>query len=129
MAANSALASPLTIKLAAALPGGYLILSSGLIGTAGSESELAGVMAHEIAHVAARHGMRQVPSGTVAGRTIPLIFMGGWNGICSRLAPRILMPIAFQQASAAIPARRAPGPLKPPCWRETSNGKKEERPC
>lgn len=105
LAANSTLSSPLTIKLvdtteivAVGLPGGCVILSSGLIGVAGTESELAGVMAHQIAHIAARHGTRQAAKGQVANlASIPLIFMGGWSGICSRLRPRILLPVAFLQ--------------------------------
>lgn len=57
---------PITIKLldseeadAFALPGGFLFVNVGLILQADSESELAGVMAHEIAHVAAVHGTKQ----------------------------------------------------------------------
>ena len=42
-----------------ALPGGYLYLNRGLIEAAGSEGMLAGVMAHEMAHVALRHGTNQ----------------------------------------------------------------------
>ena len=45
-------------------------------------------MAHEIAHVAARHGTRQATEGTIANyRTIPLIFMGGWAGYGSSKPP------------------------------------------
>jgi predicted Zn-dependent protease len=60
---NSDAKVPFTIKVldteevnAFALPGGFFFVNSGLILKADSESELAGVMAHEIAHVAARHG-------------------------------------------------------------------------
>lgn len=58
---------PLDIKVirdevinAAALPGGYFVVNTGLIQSAGSESELAGVMGHEIAHIAGRHGTRKL---------------------------------------------------------------------
>jgi len=63
---NSDAKVPFTIKVvedptinAFALPGGFFFVDSGLILKAETEAELAGVMAHEIAHVAARHGTRQ----------------------------------------------------------------------
>ena len=63
---NSDAQVPFTIKVvdneevnAFALPGGYFFVNTGLIRLAESEAELAGVMAHEIAHVNARHGTRQ----------------------------------------------------------------------
>ncbi len=43
-----------------AIPGGYLYVNRGLITTAESESELAGVMGHEIGHVVGRHGAKQL---------------------------------------------------------------------
>jgi predicted Zn-dependent protease len=81
---NSDTKVPVTIKVvdseevnAFALPGGFFFVNSGLILKAESESELAGVMAHEIAHIAARHGTRQATRGQIANMaTIPLIFMG-----------------------------------------------------
>src|SRR5258706_2638674 len=83
---NSDAKVPFTIKVidsedinAFALPGGFLFVNSGLILQTESEAELAGVMAHEIAHVAARHGTRQATRGEIANlMTIPLIFVGGW---------------------------------------------------
>jgi predicted Zn-dependent protease len=70
---NSDAKVPFTIKVidseevnAFALPGGFFFVNSGLILKADSESELAGVMAHEIAHVAARHGTRQATRGQLA---------------------------------------------------------------
>jgi predicted Zn-dependent protease len=69
---------------------------SGLILKADTEAELAGVMAHEIAHVAARHGTRQATRGEVAQlATIPLIFMGGWAGYGIRQAASVLVPVGF----------------------------------
>jgi beta-barrel assembly-enhancing protease len=60
-----------------ALPGGFFFVNSGLIVKADTEAELAGVMAHEIAHVAARHSTPQATKGEIAQlATIPLIFMG-----------------------------------------------------
>jgi predicted Zn-dependent protease len=67
---NSDAKVPFTIKLldseevnAFALPGGFFFVNSGLILKAESESELAGVMAHEVAHVACRHGTKQATRG------------------------------------------------------------------
>ncbi|HUQ95555.1 MAG TPA: M48 family metallopeptidase [Bryobacteraceae bacterium] len=100
---NSDAKVPFTIKVidseevnAFALPGGFFFVNSGLILRAESESELAGVMAHEIAHVAARHGTRQASRGQFVNlATIPLIFMGGWAGYGARQAASVLIPIGF----------------------------------
>ncbi len=107
---NSDAKVPFTIKVidseevnAFALPGGFFFVNSGLILKAESESELAGVMAHEIAHVAARHGTRQATRGTIANfATIPLIFMGGWTGYGVRQAASVLVPIGFLKFSRAF---------------------------
>jgi predicted Zn-dependent protease len=104
---NSDAQVPFTIKVidseevnAFALPGGFFFVNSGLILRAESEAELAGVMAHEIAHVAARHGTRQATKGTIANfATIPLIFMGGWTGYGVRQAASVLVPIGFLRFS------------------------------
>ncbi len=100
---NSDAKVPFTIKVidtedvnAFALPGGFFFVNSGLILKADTEAELAGVMAHEIAHVAARHGTRQATRGTIAQlSTIPLIFLGGWTGYGIRQAASVLVPIGF----------------------------------
>jgi predicted Zn-dependent protease len=77
---------PFTIKVvdsdeinAFALPGGFFFVNKGLILAADNESELAGVMAHEIAHVAARHAMEQQAKGMLAqiGLTAASIFIPG----------------------------------------------------
>ncbi len=67
---NSDAKVPFTIKVidsdevnAFALPGGFFYVNSGLILRAQEESELAGVMAHEISHVTARHGTKQATKG------------------------------------------------------------------
>ncbi len=100
---NSDAKVPFTIKVidseeinAFALPGGFFFVNSGLIMAAESESELAGVMAHEIAHIAARHGTRTQTKGQIANlATIPLIFMGGWAGYGIRQAASVLIPVGF----------------------------------
>src|SRR4051812_47945016 len=100
---NSDAKVPFTIKVldteevnAFALPGGFFFVNSGLILKAESESELAGVMSHEIAHVAARHGTKQATRGELANlMTIPLIFMGGWAGYAIRQGAGLAIPMGF----------------------------------
>jgi len=83
VARNSDLKIPLTVKVidspginAFALPGGFLYVNTGLVRAADNESELAGVMAHEIAHVAARHWASTMTKATLLQfATIPLIFV------------------------------------------------------
>lgn len=109
---NSDVKVPVTIKVldsqdvnAMALPGGFFFVNSGLILKAETEAELAGVMAHEIAHIAARHGTRQATRGTIANlATIPLIFMGGWTGYGIRQGASILVPIGFLTFSRGFEA-------------------------
>ncbi len=104
---NSDAKVPFTIKVidgeevnAFALPGGFFFVYSGLILKADTEAELAGVMAHEIAHVAARHGTRQATRGEIAQlSTIPLIFLGGWTGYGIRQAASVLIPVGFLKFS------------------------------
>jgi beta-barrel assembly-enhancing protease len=104
---NSDAKVPFTIKVidgeevnAFALPGGFFFVYSGLILKADSEAELAGVMAHEIAHVAARHGTCQATKGEIAQlSTIPLIFLGGWAGYGIRQGVSLLIPMGFLQFS------------------------------
>jgi predicted Zn-dependent protease len=106
---NSDAKVPFTIKVvdgpdinAFALPGGFFFVYSGLIQKADSESELAGVMAHEIAHVAARHGTCQATKGQIANlASIPLIFLGGWGGYAIRQGAGLLIPMGFLQFSRA----------------------------
>lgn len=100
---NSDAKVPFTIKVldseevnAFALPGGFFFVNSGLILKTESEAELAGVMAHEIAHVAARHGTRQQTKGDIAQiATIPLIFLGGWTGYIIRQGAGLAIPMGF----------------------------------
>ena len=79
-----------------ALPGGFFFVNSGLLLRAETEAELAGVMAHEIAHVAARHGTRQATRGQIINfASIPLLFMGGWTGYGIRQAAQLAIPLGF----------------------------------
>lgn len=104
---NSDAKVPFTIKVvdddsinAFALPGGFFYVNSGLILAADEEAELAGVMAHEIAHVAARHGTRQMTRGQWANfGTLPLIFLGGGVGYAARAAASLAVPATFMKFS------------------------------
>src|SRR5690349_17682200 len=104
---NSDAKVPFTIKVvedesvnAFALPGGFFFVNTGLILNASNEAELAGVMAHEIAHVAARHGTRQATKAELANyMSIPLIFMGGWAGYGIRQAAGLLVPMSLLKFS------------------------------
>ena len=98
---------PFTIKVldddqvnAFALPGGYLYVNSGLILAAQTEAELAGVMAHEIAHVAARHGTKGATRSQIWNlASIPLIFVGGPVGMAIREISQIAVPMTFYKFS------------------------------
>jgi predicted Zn-dependent protease len=100
---NSDAQVPFTIKVidsdevnAFALPGGFFYVNSGLILAADEESELAGVMAHEIAHVAARHATRQMTRAQWMNLgTIPLIFVGGGIGYAAYEAAGIALPLTM----------------------------------
>ena len=109
---NSDAKVPFTIKVADsdevnafALPGGFMFVNTGLILKADNEAELAGVLAHEIAHVAARHGTRQATRGQLINYgTIPLIFMGGWAGYAVRQAMNMAVPMGFLKFSRNMEA-------------------------
>lgn len=106
---NSDAEVPFTIKVidseevnAFALPGGFFFVNSGLIKLAETESEMAGVMAHEIAHVTARHGTRQATKGQIANlASIPMaIFLpGGWAGYGIYQAANFAIPLTFLKFS------------------------------
>jgi predicted Zn-dependent protease len=109
---NSDAKVPFTIKVledptvnAFALPGGFFFVDSGLILKADTESELAGVMAHEIAHVAARHGTRQATRGEIAQLSmIPLMIVGGPIAYAAYEASGLLVPLTFLRFSRSFEA-------------------------
>ncbi len=110
---NSDAKVPFTIKVidsdevnAFALPGGFMFVNTGLILKADNEAELAGVLAHEIAHVAARHGTKQATRGQLVNyASIPLIFLGGWAGYAIRQAAGLAIPMGFLQFSRGMEAQ------------------------
>src|SRR3989441_2020079 len=109
---NSDARVPFTIKVidsdqvnAFALPGGFFYVYTGLILRAQEESELAGVMAHEIAHVAARHGTKNATKGDIVQlASIPaMIFIPyGWAGYAAYQGANFLIPMTFLKFSRDI---------------------------
>jgi beta-barrel assembly-enhancing protease len=79
-----------------AFPGGFVFVYTGLIEATETEAELAGAMAHEIAHVAARHITRQATRGQIVNyATLPLILWGGWTGYAVRQGAGLGIPLGF----------------------------------
>lgn len=106
---NSDAQVPFTIKVidddhinAFALPGGFFYVNTGVILHADAESEMAGVMAHEIAHVAARHGTRTATKGNIMQMaTIPLMIAlpGGYAGYGIYEGLNFAIPLTFLKFS------------------------------
>jgi len=106
---NSDCKVPFTIKVidsdeinAMALPGGFFYVNSGLILAADEEAELAGVMAHEIAHVCAHHAARQMTRmNYMQIGSVPLIIFtqGSWTGYGIYEASQLAIPVTFLQFS------------------------------
>src|SRR5215213_3330061 len=99
---------PFTIKVidsdevnAFALPGGFFYVNKGLILAADNEAELAGVMAHEIAHVAARHAVENQAKATLAeyGLLAGSIFLGGIPGLLLNNAGPLAALLGFMKFS------------------------------
>ena len=73
-----------------ALPGGPMFLNRGMIEAAKTEAEMAGVMAHEIAHVALRHGTAQATKGqkfqigAIAGQILGAIVGGAAGSVIAQ---------------------------------------------
>ncbi len=110
---NSDAKVPFTFKVidsnvinAFSLPGGFVYVNSGLILAADDEAELAAVMSHEIAHVAAHHAARQLTRMHLAQiGSVPLIFLGGWAGYGIYEASNIAIPVAFLKFSRQFEAQ------------------------
>lgn len=104
LARNSDLKIPLTVKViddptinAFTLPGAFIYLNSGTLQAADEEDELAGVLAHEIGHAAARHWASQVTKQTILQYAmLPLMFtpmsIGTYYGVEAAMNG---IPIAF----------------------------------
>src|SRR5271154_5681690 len=110
---NSDAQVPFTIKVidsdvvnAMALPGGFFYVNSGLILAADEEAEMAGVMAHENAHVAACHYPREMTRAQLAQMaSIPLIFIGGAIGYAGYEAAGLAIPMTFLKFSRTFEAQ------------------------
>jgi len=112
---NSDCKVPFTIKVidtdqinAMALPGGFFYVNSGLILAADEEAELAGVMAHETAHVCAHHAAREMTRANYAQiGMVPLIMMTGysWTGYGIYEAAQLMIPITFLEFSREFEAQ------------------------
>jgi hypothetical protein len=104
---NSDARVPFTIKVldtdevnAFALPGGFFYVNSGLILAADNEAELAGVMAHEIAHVAARHATKNMTRAQIWNMaSVPLIFIGGPIAYAISEVAGLAVPLGFLKFS------------------------------
>src|SRR5206468_9144277 len=111
---NSDCKVPFTIKIidsdeinAMALPGGFFYVNSGLILNADEEAEMAGVMAHEVAHVCAHHAARQMTRMNYAQiGSIPLIIFtqGSWTGYGIYEASQLAIPVSFLEFSREFEA-------------------------
>jgi predicted Zn-dependent protease len=111
---NSDCKVPFTIKVidsdeinAFALPGGFFFVNSGLVLNADEESELAGVMAHETAHVCAHHAAREMTRMHYAqiGVVPVMIFVGGWTGYGIYEGAQIGIPVTFLMFSREFEAQ------------------------
>ena len=104
---NSDAEVPFTVRLidsseiprAYGLPGGFLYVDSALIFAAENEAELAGVMAHEIAHVAARHATRALTRKRMYSFTGELSLLAGPIGIVLNDAGGVAGPLSVKKFS------------------------------
>lgn len=102
LANNSDTDFPVSVKVirsadvnAFALPGGYVYVNSALVRAAENESELAGAIAHELGHVAARHYTREESLKTLIGLAgIPLVLFGGMPGFAIEQGLEVASPLA-----------------------------------
>jgi Zn-dependent protease with chaperone function len=107
LARNSDVKVPMSVRIidseelnAFALPGGRLYVNVGMIMAAESEAELAGIMAHEIGHVAARHATKNVTKRQIWNlASIPLMFVGGPAGMAVQNVVQIAVPLSFMKFS------------------------------
>jgi predicted Zn-dependent protease len=111
---NSDCKVPFTIKIidsdeinAMALPGGFFYVNSGLVLNADEEAELAGVMAHETAHVCAHHVAREMTRLNYAqiGMVPVMILVGGWTGYGIYEGAQLAIPMTFLKFSREFEAQ------------------------
>ncbi len=112
---NSDCKVPFTIKVidsdqinAFALPGGFFYVNTGLIMAADDEAELAGVMAHETAHVCAHHAVREMTREHYAQLgMIPLMILTPytWTGYGIYEGTQLALPVVFLKFSRDFEAQ------------------------
>jgi predicted Zn-dependent protease len=111
LARNSDARVPFSFKIiqddtlnAFALPGGFIFVNSGLIKASETEAELGSAMAHEVAHVAARHMTRQATRRQIVDIvSIPAsILLGGWTGYAVRQGAGVAIPMSFLKFDRAF---------------------------
>jgi predicted Zn-dependent protease len=83
---------PTVLHDAVTFPGGFLFVPASLILAVKDEDELAGMLAHAIAHVASRNGAQQATRATV-----PVIYMGGWTDYAIRQGQSVAVPLGLLQ--------------------------------
>jgi hypothetical protein len=111
---NSDCKVPFTIKVidsdeinAMALPGGFFYVNSGWIMAADEEAELAGVMAHETAHVCAHHAAREMTRmnyAELASIPLEIVTYGSWTGYGIYEASQLAIPMGFLEFSREFEA-------------------------
>jgi predicted Zn-dependent protease len=100
---NSDVKVPVTFRViespvinAMALPGGFVYVNTGLIMMADNEAELAGMLGHAVAHIAARHAMEQGQKGAMLNMSsTPTLQGGGIAGMVMQQAASIGIPLTF----------------------------------
>lgn len=104
---NSDIGMPIQVRVvdssevgAFTLPGGYFYVNAGLILEAQTEAELAGVVAHEVAHIAARHATRQMSRAQIWNwASIPLFLFGGPIAYAIQNGVVLAVPLTFLKFS------------------------------
>jgi predicted Zn-dependent protease len=107
VARNSDLSFPIQVRVidsaevnAFALPGGYFFITTGMLLETQSEAELAGIIGHEIGHVAARHATRQMTRSHIWSIvSLPLVFVGGQVAYAIYQGTQLAVPLAFLKFS------------------------------
>ena len=88
---------------AVGLPGGFVYVPSSLILAAKDEDELAGILAHSVAHIASRDSTKQATKAELVNiASQPLVFMGGWTGNAIRMGADLALPLAFMKSWRAF---------------------------
>jgi predicted Zn-dependent protease len=83
---------------AVTFPGGFVFVPSSIILAAKDVSELAGILAHSLSHIAARHGTKQATKAELVNvASVPLMYMGGWTGYAIRQGADLAIPLGLLQ--------------------------------